>query len=86
MNKEKNKLGEIMEKHNKIKKYIEEAKRVLDLFYKWYENDLNDEVYENIIIALDEIIDELYGAQLKAIELDELKAIELDEMMGEENE
>ena len=60
-----------MEKHNKIKKHIEEAKRVLDLFYQWYEKDLNNEIYENIITALDEIIDELYGAQLKAIELDE---------------
>lgn len=67
-----------MEKHNKIKKHIEEAKRVLDLFSKWYENDLNDEIYENIITAIDEIIDELYGAQLKAIEL--------DETMEEENE
>lgn len=67
-----------MEKHNKIKKHIKEAKRVLDLFYKWYENDLNDEIYENIITALDEIIDELYWAQLKAIELDEI--------MEEENE
>ena len=67
-----------MEKHNKIKKHIEEAKRVLDLFYKWYEKDLNDEIYENIITALDEIIDELYGAQLKAIELYAI--------MGEENE
>ena len=75
-----------MEKHNKIKKHIEEAKRVLDLFYKWYEKDLNDEIYENIITALDEIIDELYGAQLKAIELDEIIAIELDEIMEEENE
>ena len=62
-----------MEKHNKIKKHIEKAKRVLDLFSKWYENDLNDEIYENIITALDEIIDELYGAQLKAIELDEME-------------
>ena len=60
-----------MEKHNKIKKHIEEAKRVLDLFYLWYEKDLDDEIYENIITAIDEIIDELYGAQLKAIELDE---------------
>lgn len=60
-----------MEKHNKIKKHIEEAKRVLDLLSKWYKNDLNDEIYENIITAIDEIIDELYGAQLKAIELDE---------------
>ena len=67
-----------MEKQNKIKKHIEEAKRVLDLFYKWYEKDLNDEIYENIITALDEIIDELYGAQLKAIELYAI--------MGEENE
>ena len=67
-----------MEKQNKIKKHIEEAKRVLDLFYQWYEKDLNNEIYENIITALDEIIDELYGAQLKAIELDEI--------MGEENE
>ena len=67
-----------MEKHNKIKKHIEEAKRVLDLFYQWYEKDLNDEIYENIITVLDEIIDELYGAQLKVIELDEI--------MGEENE
>ena len=67
-----------MEKHNKIKKHIEEAKSVLDLFYKWYEKDLNNEIYENIITALDEIIDELYGAQLKAIELDEI--------MEEENE
>ena len=58
-----------MEKHNKIKKHIGEAKRVLDLFYQWYEKDLNNEIYENIITALDEIIDELYGAQLKAIEL-----------------
>lgn len=61
-----------MEKHNKIKKHIEEAKRVLDLFYLWYEKDLNDEIYENIITAIDEIIDELYGAQLKVIELDEI--------------
>ena len=61
-----------MEKHNKIKTHIEEAKRVLDLFYQWYEKDLKDEIYENIITALDEIIDELYGAQLKAIELDEI--------------
>ena len=60
-----------MEKQNKIKKHIEEAKRVLDLFYQWYEKDLNNEIYENIITALDEIIDELYGAQLKVIELDE---------------
>ena len=60
-----------MEKHNKIKKHIEEAKRVLDLFYLWYEKDLNNEIYENIITALDEIIDELLGAQNKAIELDE---------------
>ena len=67
-----------MEKQNKIKKHIEEAKRVLDLFYQWYEKDLKDEIYENIITALDEIIDELYGAQLKAIELDEI--------MEEENE
>ena len=67
-----------MEKHNKIKKHIEEAKRVLDLFDKWYEKDLNNEIYENIITALDEIIDELYGAQLKVIEL--------DEKMEEENE
>ena len=67
-----------MEKQNKIKKHIEEAKRVLDLFYQWYEKDLNNEIYENIITALDEIIDELYGAQLKAIELDEI--------MEEENE
>ena len=67
-----------MEKHNKIKKHIEEAKRVLDLFYQWYEKDLNNEIYENIITSLDEIIDELYGAQLKAIELDEI--------MDEENE
>ena len=61
-----------MEKQNKIKTHIEEAKRVLDLFYQWYEKDLKDEIYENIITALDEIIDELYGAQLKAIELDEI--------------
>ena len=67
-----------MEKQNKIKKHIEEAKSVLDLFCKWYEKDLNNEIYENIITALDEIIDELYGAQLKAIEL--------DEEMEEENE
>ena len=67
-----------MEKNNKIKKHIKEAKRVLDLFYLWYEKDLNDEVYENIITALDEIIDELYGAQLEAIKL--------DEKMEEENE
>ena len=67
-----------MEKHNKIKKHIEEAKRVLDLFYQWYEKDLNDEIYENIITAIDEIIDELLGAQNKAIEL--------DEMMEEEDE
>ena len=60
-----------MEKKDKIKKNIKEAKRVLDLFYQWYEKDLNDEIYENIITALDEIIDELYGAQLKVIELDE---------------
>ena len=75
-----------MEKQNKIKKHIEEAKRVLDLFYLWYEKDLNDEIYENIITALDEIIDELNGAQLTAIELDEIIAFELDEMMEEENE
>ena len=61
-----------MEKQNKIKKHIKEAKRVLDLFYLWYEKDLNNEIYENIITALDEIIDELYGAQLKVIELDEI--------------
>ena len=67
-----------MEKQNKIKKHIKEAKRVLDLFYQWYEKDLNNEIYENISTALDEIIDELYGAQLKAIELDEI--------MEEENE
>ena len=67
-----------MEKHNKIKKHIEEAKRVLDLFYQWYEKDLNNEIYENIITALDDIIDELYRAQLKVIEL--------DEKMGEEDE
>ena len=67
-----------MEKHNKIKKHIEEAKQVLDLFYKWYEKDLNNEIYENIITALDDIIDELYRAQLKVIEL--------DEKMGEEDE
>ena len=60
-----------MEKHNKIKKHIKEAKRILDLFYQWYENDLNEEIYVNIITVLDEIIDELYGAQLKSIELDE---------------
>ena len=60
-----------MEKKDKIKKHVKEAKRVLDLFYQWYEKDLNDEIYENIITALDEIIDELYGAQLKVIELDE---------------
>ena len=58
-----------MEKQNKIKKHIDEAKRVLDRFYQWYEKDLKDEIYENIITVLDEIIDELYGAQLKAIEL-----------------
>ena len=62
-----------MEKHKKIKKHIEEAKRVLDLFYLWYEKDLNDEIYENIITAIDEIIDELYGAQNKAIELYEME-------------
>ena len=67
-----------MEKHNKIKKHIEEAKSVLDLFYQWYEKDLKEEIYENIITALDEIIDELYRAQLKVIELDEI--------MGEEDE
>lgn len=67
-----------MEKHNKIKKHIEEAKRVLDLLYLWYEKDLNNEIYENIITAIDEIIDELYGAQFKAIQL--------DETMEEENE
>lgn len=67
-----------MEKQNRIKKHIKEAKRVLDLFYQWYEKDLNDEIYENIITALDEIIDELYGAQLKTIELDE-KMEEQDE-------
>ena len=61
-----------MEKQNKIKIHIKEAKRVLDLFYQWYEKDLTNEIYENIITALDEIIDELYGAQLKAIELDEI--------------
>ena len=67
-----------MEKHNKIKKHIEEAKRVLDLFYQWYERDLNEEIDENIITSLDQSVDELYGAQLKAIELDEI--------MEEENE
>ena len=55
-----------MEKQNKIKKHIEEAKRVLDLFYQWYEKDLNNEIYENIITALDEIIDELYGSTIKS--------------------
>ena len=67
-----------MEKHNKIKKHIKEAKKLLDFFNQWYENDLNDEIYENIIAAIDEIVDELLGAQLKAIEL--------DETMEEENE
>lgn len=61
-----------MEKHNKIKEHIKEAKKVLDLFYLWYEKDLNDEIYENIITSLDEIMDELYRAQLKVIELDEI--------------
>ena len=61
-----------MEKHNNIKKHIGEAKRVLDLLYLWYEKDLNNEIYENIITALDEIIDELYGAQLKKNELYEI--------------
>ena len=61
-----------MEKHNKIKKHIEKAKRVLDLFSKWYENDLNDEVDENIINAIDESIEELYGAKLKAKDLYEI--------------
>ena len=61
-----------MEKHNKIKKHIEEAKRVLDLFYLWYEKDLKDEIYEKIITVLDEIIDELHWAQLNAMELDEI--------------
>ena len=61
-----------MEKHNNIKKHIGEAKRVLDLLYLWYEKDLNNEIYENIITALDEIIDELYGAQLKTNELYEI--------------
>ena len=73
-----------MEKHSKIKKHIEEAKRVLDLFCKWYENDLNDEVYENIITAIDEIIDELYGAQLKAIELDETMEQEMNNKITKE--
>lgn len=67
-----------MEKHNKIKKHIKEAKQLLDLFYQWYEHDLNDEVYVNIIGCIDEIIDELYGAQLKAIELDEIMEEEND--------
>ena len=62
-----------MEKHNKIKKHIEEAKRIFDLFYKWYEKNLNDEIYVYIITVIDEIIDELLGAQLKAIELDEME-------------
>ena len=61
-----------MEKHNKIKKHIEEAKRIFDLFYQWYEKNLNDEIYVYIITVIDEIIDELLGAQLKAIELDEM--------------
>lgn len=60
-----------MEKHNKIKTYLKESKKQLDLLYQWYENDLNDEIYENIICSIDHIIDSLYGAQLKAIELDE---------------
>ena len=67
-----------MEKNNKIKKHIKEAKKVFDLFDQWYEDDLNEEIYANIITSLDHIIDELYGAQLKAIEL--------DEKMEEENE
>ena len=62
-----------MEKHNNIKKHIGEAKRILDLFYLRYKKDLTNEIYEIIINALDEIIDELYGAQLKAIELDEIE-------------
>lgn len=59
-----------MEK-TKIKKHIEEAKRELDLFVDWYEKELNDDYYVNIITVLDVIMDELYRAQLKAIELDE---------------
>ena len=69
---------EIMEKHNKIKKHIEEAKRVLDLFYRWYEKDLKDEIYEKIITVLDEIIDELHWAQLNAMELDEIMEAEYE--------
>lgn len=67
-----------MEKHNKIKEHIKEAKRELDLFVQWYEKELNDDYYVNIITVLDVIMDELYRAQLKAIEL--------DEMMEENNE
>ena len=62
-----------MEKHNKIKNYLKEAKNQLDLLYDWYQKDLNNEIYENIICAIDHIIDDLYGAQLKAIELDEME-------------
>lgn len=60
-----------MEKHNKIKKHIEEAKRELDLFVEWYEKELNEDYYVNIITVLDVIMDELYRAQLKVIALDE---------------
>ena len=34
-----------MEKHNKIKKHIGEAKRILDLFYLRYKKDLTNEIY-----------------------------------------
>lgn len=60
-----------MKKHNKIKDHIKEAKRALDIFYQWYEKELNEDYYVNIITVLDVIMDELYRAQLKAIELDE---------------
>lgn len=60
-----------MKKHNKIKDHIKEAKRELDIFFQWYEKELNEDYYVNIITVLDVIMDELYRAQLKAIELDE---------------
>lgn len=61
-----------MEKNKKLlKKHIQEAKRELDLFVDWYEKELNEDYYVNIITVLDVIMDELYRAQLKAIALDE---------------
>lgn len=68
-----------MEKNKKIIDGIFDAKIELDLLSQWFEKDLNDEIYENIICTIDHIIDSLYGAKLKAIELDETIENDLEE-------